>query len=181
MNGANRESGREIVATIEGRVRAGEDPTVAGWQAMLSDLLQQMAPYMAAGRLVTFQTLQPREKDFFVTLHDTVLVPDGAAALYLPPSVRHQMLYRHQTNKAALLGNEDPENPPDAGILLASRIDDDTVIVNALFAHPPFTPAVDVYDRGQLIAGYTFYTVEECVQAQTGLIRVHLSAPPAPG
>ncbi len=180
MRESKLESGRQVVETIEGRVRAGKDPTVAGWQAMLSDFLQQMAPYMASGRLVTFQTLQPREKDFFRALHAAVRIPEGAAALYLPPSVRHQMLYGRQTNKASLLGNEDPDNPPDDGILLASRVGDDTVIVNALFAHPPFTPAVDVYDHGQLIAGYTFYTVEECVQAQTEVIRVHLSTPPAP-
>lgn len=87
------------------------------------------------------------------------------------------MLYRHQANKAALLGKEDPENPPDTGILLSSRANDYAVIVNALFAHPPFTPAVDVYSRGQLIAGYTYYNIEECVQALTALIRVHLSPP----
>lgn len=180
MNEANRASGHKIAATIAGRVRVGADATVAGWQAMLTDLLQQMAPYLANGRLVTFQTLTPPEKDFFATLHDAVQIPEIAAGLYLPPSVRHQMLYRHQTNKAALLGNEDPENPPDSGILLASRINDYTVIVNALFAHPPYTPAVDVYDRGQLIAGYTYYTVSECVQALTALIQVHLASPPAP-
>ncbi len=180
MSKTNRENGRLVTETIEGRVRAGEDPTVAGWQAMLSDLLQKMAPYLAAGRLVTFQTLEPHEKDFFEALHDAVRIPESATALYLPPSVRHQMLYRNQTNKAALLGNEDPENPPDAGILLASRTNDYTVIVNALFAHPPFTPAVDIYDHGQLVAGYTYYTVEECRKALTKLIAVHLVPRPAP-
>jgi hypothetical protein len=87
------------------------------------------------------------------------------------------MLYRDRVNKAALLGNDDPDHPPDAGIFLSSRANDFGVIVNALFAHPPFTPAVDVYDRGQLIAGYTYYQIKECIQALSELLPVHL--PPA--
>ncbi len=175
MTDDTRDTGRRIAETISKRVRTGDDPNVAGWQNMLTDLLQQMSPYMAAGRLVTFQTLAPHEKTFFQELHANVRIPDGVAALYLPPSVRHQMLYRRQPNKAALLGKEDPENPPDAGIFLASRVNEFGVIVNALFAHPPFTPAVDVYDHGQLMAGYTYYQIEECVPALGDLLKVHLA------
>ncbi len=174
MTDAEDAKGRRIAETIAQRVRPGADPNVAGWQAMLADLLGRMSPFMPAGQLVTFQTLQPREKAFFSDLHTRVHVPDSVAALYLPPSVRHQMLYRGQANKAALLGNDDPDNPPDAGIFLGSRPDDFGVIVNALFAHPPFTPAVDVYDQGQLIAGYTYYRIEECIQALSELLAVHL-------
>ena len=165
---------RRIVDTIAQRVSPGADPNVAGWQAMLADLLGRMSAFMPAGQLVTFQTLQPHEKAFFHNLHGLVRVPETVAALYLPPSVRHQMLYRGQANKAALLGNDDPDNPPDAGIFLGSRANDFGVIVNALFAHPPFTPAVDVYDHGQLIAGYTYYRIEECIQALSELLTVHL-------
>ena len=176
MTDDTRDTGRRIAETIGKRVRTGADPNVAGWQAMLADLLQQMAPYMAPGRLVTFQTLEPHEKTFFQDLHANVRIPEGVAALYLPPSVRHQMLYRRQANKATLLGTDDPENPPDAGIFLASRINDYGVIVNAIFAHPPFTPAVDVYDQAQLMAGYTYYQIEDCVQALDDLLKIHLAA-----
>lgn len=171
----NSETGRQIAETIGNRVRAGADANVAGWQAMLADLLQKMTPYMAAGRLVTFQTLKSHEKDFFLDLHNNVQIPETVCALYLPPSVRHQMLYRDRVNKAALLGNDDPDNPPDAGILLGRRINDFGVIVNALFAHPPFTPAVDVYDHGQLIAAYTYYQIADCRAALSELLRVHLA------
>ncbi len=171
----HKETGRRVADTIGKRVRAGNDPNVAGWQAMLADLLQQMRPYTVPGRLVTFQRLEPGEKEFFLELHAAVKIPEAASALYLPPSVRHQMLYRDRPDKAALLGNDDPDNPPDAGILLASRVNDFGVIVNALFAHPPFTPAVDVYDQGQLIAGYTYYQTAECIQALSDLLAVHLA------
>jgi hypothetical protein len=169
------ENNRRITETIGRRVRAGADPTVAGWQAMLTDLLQQMSPYMAAGHLVTFQTLKSAEKDFFRSLNATVRIPEAVAALYLPPSVRHQMLYGDPTRQAALMDNADPDHPPDAGILLGRRTSDCDVIVNALFAYPPYTPAVDVYDRGQLIAGYTYHQIEQCRQALSELLRVHLS------
>lgn len=173
------QSGRQIAETIGQRVRAGADPNVTGWQAMLASLLQKMSPYMAAGHLVTFQTLRPHEKSFFLKLHEAVRIPEGNSALYLPPSVRHQMLYRHQASRTALHGNDEPENPPDEGILLCSRANAFEVIVNALFAHPPFTPAVDVYDRGQLLAGYTYYDIAACIQALTGVLQVHLSPPAA--
>ncbi len=176
MTDDSKETGRRIAETIGKRVQTGADPNVAGWQAMLADLLQQMSPYTVAGGLVTFQSLEPHEKAFFQDLHAKVSIPGGAAALYLPPSVRHQMLYRRQANKAALLGQDDPENPPDAGILLASRVNDFEVIVNALFAHPPFTPAVDVYDHGQLMAGYTYYQIEDCLKALGELLKVHLAS-----
>ncbi|MDX1270170.1 MAG: hypothetical protein R3311_22585, partial [Oceanisphaera sp.] len=65
------EIGRRVADTIGKRVRAGSDPNVAGWQAMLVDLLQKMRPYMAAGQLVTFQRLEPGEKEFFLGLHAT--------------------------------------------------------------------------------------------------------------
>ncbi len=166
---------RRIATTIGERVRPGDDPNVAGWQAMLAELLSRMSPYMQSGQLVTFQALEPQEKTFFHGLHASVRVPAPVSALYLPPSVRHQMLYRGRANKAALLGDDDPDNPPDAGIFLGTRANDFDVIVNALFAHPPFTPAVDVYDRGQLIAGYTYYRIEDCLQALSELLLVHLS------
>lgn len=175
MTEDNSGTGRKIAETIGKRVRAGSDPNVAGWQAMLADLLRRMSPYMAAGHLVTFQTLKPHEKDFFHNLSGTIRIPATVSALYLPPSVRHHMLYRDRANKAALLGNDDPDNPPDAGILLGNRINDSRVIVNALFAHPPFTPAVDVYDHGQLIAGYTYYQIADCQAALSDLLRVHLA------
>ncbi len=57
MANDEKETGRRIAETIGQRVRPGSDPNVAGWQAMLADLLGQMRPYMAAGRLVTFQSL----------------------------------------------------------------------------------------------------------------------------
>lgn len=166
---------RRISETIGRRVRVGADPTVAGWQKMLTDLLQQMAPYTAAGRLVTFRTLRPAEKEFFQSLTAAVRIPDGVRAVYLPPSVRHQMLQGGQPGKTPAVGDQDPDDPPDAGILLGHRSGRFDVIVNALFAYPPYTPAVDVYDRGQLIAGYTYYGITQCREALSALLQNHLA------
>ena len=49
-----------------------------------------------------------------------------------------------------------------------------SVVVNALLAKPPFTPAVDVYDDGQLLAGYVYYTIEECIGGLSDIFRTHL-------
>jgi len=48
------------------------------------------------------------------------------------------------------------------------------VILNALFAHPPAMAAVDVYETGSLIAGYTYRTNGECASSLTALMRTHL-------
>lgn len=172
------DTGRHISETIAKRAGVGPSDSVSGWQDFLARILQTMAPYLQAGRLVTFQDLLPVEKAFFRSLHATIRVPPPAAALYIAPSVRHQMMYANQQPRPAHLPAFDLESQQDAGVLLASGATDRRVIVNALFAHPPCTPAVDVYESGRLIAGYTYYTIEACMAAIGPLLQVHL-APPA--
>ena len=46
----------------------------------------------------------------------------------------------------------DASGQSDAGVVIAARHGEFDVIVNALFACHPFTPAIDVYARGQLTA-----------------------------
>ncbi len=171
------DTGRQVAAAIEKRVGVGPDDSVSGWQQFLSSILHTMAPYLQAGRLVTFQDLLPIEKAFFGSLHAGVRVPPRAAALYISPSVRHQMMYANQQPRPAHLPAFDLKTQNDAGVLLASGAGDHRVIVNALFAHPPCTPAIDVYESGQLIAGYTYYTIEACMAAIGPLLQVHLAPP----
>jgi hypothetical protein len=68
----------------------------------------------------------------------------------------------------------DASGQPDAGVVVASRHGEFDVIVNALFAFHPFTPAIDVYDRGQLIAGYQFETVDACLSELSNVLDRHL-------
>jgi hypothetical protein len=171
------ETGRHVTDTIEKRVGVGPNDSVSGWQQFLARILHTMAPYLQAGRLVTFQDLLPIEKAFFRSLHAGIRVPPRAAALYIAPSVRHQMMYTNQQPRPAHLPAFDLEAQQDAGVLLASGANDHRVIVNALFAHPPCTPAIDVYESGQLIAGYTYYTIEECMAAIGPLLQVYLAPP----
>lgn len=63
---------------------------------------------------------------------------------------------------------------PDAGVVVASHRKVFDVIVDALFAFPPFTPAVDIYDRGQLTAGYQYTTIDECRAELSSVIGRHL-------
>jgi hypothetical protein len=41
-------------------------------------------------------------------------------------------------------------------------------------AKPPFTPAIDVYDNGQLLAGYVYNTIDECIDDLTKVLQIHL-------
>jgi hypothetical protein len=44
-----------------------------------------------------------------------------------------------------------------------------------------FTPAIDVYDNGQLLAGYVYNTIDECVDNLTRVLQIHLQSGPDQG
>ena len=165
------DTGRRAADIIHGRVGAGPSELVAGWQGMLADLLEKTAPYLSPGRLVTFHNLLPEEKTFFEALHRAVSLPAGATALFISPSVRHQMMSGNPAGNA----HRPPSNPPDAGILLACREGDSATIVNALFAYPPHTPAIDVYENGQLVAGYSYASMAVCRGELSAVLERHLA------
>jgi hypothetical protein len=165
-HGENQQKAR----VVEERAGVGKTEIVCGWQSMLVDLLSRMQPFVKPAVMVTFQHLTTSEKNCFERLHHEVRIPQSAAAIYLPPSVREQMLGEKQVIS-------DASGPPDAGVVVASRHGAFDVIVNALFAFHPFTPAIDVYDRGQLIAGYQFETVDACIADLSNVLDRHLGTP----
>jgi len=174
MDGSDTPDSRRVADIIDRRVGAGENELVAGWQQMLADLLKKMAPFLSAGRLVTFRTLLPEEKAFFEALLRDVAVPDHVTAIFISPSVRQQMMGgppEKEMDQTAPI----QERSPDAGILLACRAKDHQTIVNALFAHPPHTPAVDIYDQGRLIAGYSYASIPDCRKEIGIILGRHLS------
>ena len=177
MPGRNDDADRRVAEIIDQRVGAGESDLVVGWQQMLAGLLAKMAPFLSAGRLVTFRTLLPEEKSFFEALHRDVAVPGHVTAIFISPSVRHQMMGGQPPAGRVAQTTQPPGNPPDAGILLACRANDHQTIVNALFAHPPHTPAVDVYDQGRLIAGYSYASIPDCRKEIGIILGRHLSSP----
>jgi hypothetical protein len=63
----------------------------------------------------------------------------------------------------------------DSGIVLASRCKDYDVIINALLAHAPYHPGIDVYEEGRLLAGYTYQTMAECEQQLPSVVHTHLN------
>jgi hypothetical protein len=135
-----------------------------------------MQPYMRNGELVTFQTLTDREKKMFELLHQAVQVPSRAAAFYLPPSVRFQMMHHRPAGEPRAVLDHSADDPPDEGVLLACGKNDFGVIVNTLLARPPFTPAIDVYDDGRLLAGYVYNTIGECMEDLSKVLNIYLAS-----
>lgn len=164
-----------IADIVSRRVSSGQDPLVSGWQNILIDILTRMKPFMFSGRLVTFKTMLENENEFFKGLLNSVSVPGDVLALYMPPSVRHQMMYANHGKDSQIPVDHDPLNPPDAGVVLAAAENDFSVILNALFAHPPTLAAVDVYDRGHLIGGYTYPSIDACRESLTELMKTYLT------
>ncbi len=93
-----------------------------------------MAPYLREGHLVTFRSITDRESVFFEKLQQKVTVPISVGAIYMPPSVRFQMLYRRPQSEPQPIPDHSPDNPPDDGIVLACRKADFNVVINALMA-----------------------------------------------
>ena len=167
MASIKADENRRLAQTVEQRAGAGPSEIVAGWQSMLQDMLIRMQPFLKPGSIVTFKQLLPDEKVFFNRLADEVTVPQVAQAFYLPPSVRHQMM-------GGGVGDNDDIGLSDAGVLVASRVDNHDVIVNALFARASCTPAVDVYEQGKLLAGYQYPNIDACRSELGTILKRHL-------
>jgi hypothetical protein len=174
MASTNDTAGARIAAIIDARSPAGRHDAVSDWHDLLKDLLARTAPYLREGHLITFRDLEAQERSFFEALHREVAVPPSVGAIYLPPSVRYQMLYHRPEGEPRPLPDHSRDNPPDEGIVLACRKADFSVVVNALLAKPPCTPAVDVYDDGQLLAGYVYNTIDACIGELTKVLETHL-------
>lgn len=159
---------QRLATVVEKRVGHGPGEMIAGWQSILKALLEKMSGYLRPGAMITFQNLSPQEINFFKRLSKAIEVPHSSVAIFLPPSVRHHML-------GGWSGDNQKPGHSDAGVLVASRHEDFDIILNALFAHPPFTPAVDVYDRGQFAAGYQYTTIDECQSEISDLLQRHLT------
>jgi hypothetical protein len=171
MNPINSKQNQRLARVVEQRVGNGPSDAVDGWQSMLVELLDRMKAFLKPGATVTFQQMMPEEIKFFERLSQAVAVPQSAVAFYLPPSVRHQMM-------GGSSGELDASEIHDAGVLVASRSEGHGIVVNALFAHPPFTPAVDVYDQGQFVAGYQYETIAACRAELGEILQRHLAGPP---
>ncbi len=159
-----------IEATITQRTGVGPNSLVRGWQAILRKILAHMQPYLQPAQIITFQHLDPHETQRFKEILRSVQVPESACGVYLPPSVRNQLLYANQNLEVPV----EESVPKDDGVILASRPSSTTVIVNALLAHSPFTPAIDVYDNGALVAGYVYHSIDDCLAALGAVIQTYL-------
>ena len=157
--------------TIERRSGVGPNDLIAGWQSVLSRMLDQMQPFLKPARIITFQRIHAYEQGVFQRIIQRVTMSANTWGIYLPPSVRNQLMYTNQ-------GLDIPAGetvPRDDGVLLCSRTTSHKTIVNGLLAHQPFAPAVDVYDQGALFAGYVYDNIGECLDDLTAVIQTHLS------
>ena len=150
------------------RLRAGADPAVAGWQCLLEEMLVKLEGYLVPGRVVTFQSLAPEERTVFEELSRALDLPPQVCAVFIPPSVLQAMYFAPESGpaKARLVRG--------AGILLASRCRDYTIILNTLFAMPPYAAGIDVYENGNLLAGYSYRTIAECRAALPQVLLTYL-------
>ena len=170
----HKSENERMAEIIESRSPAGRHDAVQGWHDLLKELLSQMEPYLRPSQLVTFRELKAPERLFFEKHLQIIKVPASVQALYLPPSVRYQMLYQRPAGQPQPVPEHSSDDPPDEGTVLACRQNDFNVVINTLFAKPPFAPAIDVYDDGQLLAGYVYQSIHECIANLSNVMQTHL-------
>jgi hypothetical protein len=147
---------------------------VRGWYRELTGQLSRLAEYLVPGRIVTFQQVSSEEEAFFQELTNVVRVPESACAIFIPPSVVQKAMWPvfsapQGDGSSSLYGVA-----PDAGAVVAQRCGSSTVVVNALFAFPPMSPGVDVYEDGRLLAGYAYSDPTECAHGLSGILDTYL-------
>jgi hypothetical protein len=151
------------------RLEGGADSKVAGWQCLLEGMLIRLEAFLAPGRMVTFQSLTPEENDFFKELDASLELPSEVCAVFIPPSVLQGMLFNPESGPAPA------RMVSDAGIVLASRCGDYSIVLNTLFALPPYAAGIDVYEEGRLLAGYSYRSLAECRQSLPRIIRTYFN------
>ncbi|MCK7509803.1 MAG: hypothetical protein MZV70_41090 [Desulfobacterales bacterium] len=135
-------------------------PVVAGWQSFLEGVLIRLEDYLVPGQPGHIPVGRTRRKGFFRgacrqrrrAIHPTV------CAVFIPPErSARQMFYGLDSGPApARLAT-------DAGIVLAMpSAATYAIVLNTLFAMPPYAAGIDVYEEGRLIAGYSYASVSEC-------------------
>ena len=157
--------------TIARKSGVGPNDLIAGWQSVLSRMLDLMQPFMQSAHIITFQRMHPHEQSVYQHIIQRVTLSEQAWGIYIPPSVRNQLMYTNQG--LDIPAGEDV--PRDDGVLLFSRTTSHATIVNGLLAHQPYAPAVDVYDQGALLAGYAYDNIDACLADLTAVIQTHLS------
>ena len=159
----------------EARIRGGADPSVAGWQCFLEEMLLKLERFFRPGQMITFQDLLEEEQKLYGRLRKEVPLAQGACAVFLPPSVLKTMTGGSERGQTSTNAGFAAISGGDAGIVLAAKIGDDCrIIVNSLLAFPPYAPGIDVYEEGRLLAGYAYNTVDECIAEMGQVLRTYL-------
>ena len=180
MDADVEKEGRHNLGPQEASPRSNEGPDsrVACWHRDLQRQLGLLAPYLEAGRLVTFQQITSEEKAFFEELVETVRIPEGGCAVFIPPSIVQTAMWPDSGGPSSEGATGLYSIAPDAGAVAAQRCGSPDTIVNALFAFPPLSPGIDVYQEGNLLAGYTYQDHAQCAQALSDILQTYLAGSP---
>jgi hypothetical protein len=177
MNGFKNDGSAGARLTVErGRPSVADqngDP-ITMWEQDLKRQLTLLKPYLVAGHAVTFQAITAEERAFFTWITETVSVPGVVCAVFIPPSVVQRAMWPGIRRAPSDKSSELYSLAPDAGAVVAVRRGSLETIVNALFALPPFSPGIDVYQNGRLIAGYSYRDHRECADGLSEALKTYL-------
>ena len=155
------EAVKNIFDKADARVRAGQEPLDADWQATLELMLLMIHKPLLdnPGRLLPAQIEGQDEWDFYLDIQEKLdLPPDTYAALFTPSALQ-------------TIPGPEPEDLEITGIAPWER-NAYSIIISDCPEHNKIMQAslpgvesvgIDVFEDGKHFANYTYHTIEECL------------------
>ena len=149
----------------EVRKKAGCDPLVADWQAILEITLHLASSHLREnpGRLLPLQIGNQEEWAFYLDLQEKLDLPPDTYAVLSTPSFSNGLL--DALDDQELEADEEKDLPwgKNAYLVIISDCNDHARIMQVSLPSASGTAGIDVYEDGKHLADYTYRTIEECM------------------
>lgn len=161
----------EIEEKTRARIQSGSDPAFAHWQGALESMLSTMEPYFVAGQVITIDALEKKDAESFQKLHVLLDLAPYITAVFLPRDIS----CRTSPPEAAESIRRVPENGISSKVLICRHNNFRRLIVVEL-GEPPVRAGIDIFQDGNLLGNYDFETSEDCMNAISKILWVHLKS-----
>jgi len=162
---------QKIEEKIKARIQAGSDPLFAHWQGALESVLSTMEPYLVAGQIITTNALEKEDVGPFQKLHTTLDLAPYITAVFLPCDTSNHT----SPPKTAESIQRVPGNGISSKVLVSKHNDFRRLLVVEL-GRPPVRAGIDIFQDGNLLGSYDYETPEDCMDALSKVIWVHLKS-----
>jgi len=166
------QSVNEIYHKAEVREKAGRDPLNARWQATLEIMLLMMEKHVIEqpGELLTMQ-IDDDEWEFYLNIKEKLDLPPETCAVLVTPSAFKNI--PAVENEGFEYSGPTPWEREAYSLVISDLKDHKTIMQAAL---PGVEHAgIDVFEDGNLLAEYSYNTIEECINDLSKITWIHFN------